>query len=614
MKLIWKLSILPLCILACLGLTSYVVFDASFTSMRDLYVRDIAEDRFAHITKNIEARAQESVRQASIFVRLPAVMQAYELALSGNIDDPYSPQSQMARELLRKELAPMLDNYRTETGKKLQLHFHLPNGLSLVRLWRDKNTRIKGEWVDISDDLTSYRATVMDVNRSGKVAVGIEPGSGGFAIRGVIPVKTPDGRQIGSAEVLQDFQTVLDAAMAEGKMYIALYAYKELLAFSVALQNPAQHPHKGNFVRITEANDDSIEAMITPELLAKGKNGTVFDTHGSVTLATFPINDYSGKQVGVLVCAVNAAGVSKFTAIVETAFAFMLAGMLIMPFIARLLGLRILVTGPLNAIKTIIQAIVENRVGLRAQVPDRRTDEIGELARWFNALTAKVGAMLEDLRGKEEALTTLTASLQQEAERRNATLQALKKSAQRFKELADRDPLTNLLNRRAFFSCAEMGMQSAYSLKQPCCVCLLDVDHFKRFNDTFGHQEGDRALQYVTRICKRMLCPADIMGRYGGEEFIIFLPAIGAKQGYAAVERIRQTIEEHPFSLEKGGTTQLTASFGLAVILPDETQNYAETLRLTIHRADAALYEAKAMGRNRISVAPLERENCYQPI
>lgn len=236
----------------------------------------------------------------------------------------------------------------------------------------------------------------------------------------------------------------------------------------------------------------------------------------------------------------------------------------------------------------------------------QRIDFLGEFSKSFNTMAEKLAVTIEELRQKEEALTALAISLQQEARRRSDALHELKKSEQRFKELAQRDPLTNLYNRRSFFAFAETGVQSAAALKEPCCVCLLDVDYFKRFNDTFGHLEGDRALQYVVQHSLSELHQPNIMGRYGGEEFIFFFSSVGKEQGYAEADRIRLAIERNTFPLENGGTASLTVSLGVAVILPDEqTEDYAKKLRLGIARADTALYEAKAQGRNRICLAPL---------
>ncbi len=325
MNITWKFLIPQMCVAAFLGVTGFILINSSFTNMREQYTKDFVEGRLQHIIEEIDASAQESVRQTSVFVRLPVVIQAYEIALGGNINDPYSPQSQTARELLRKELAPMLDSHREATGEKLRLHFHLPNGFSLARLWREKQANINGEWVDISDDLHSYRQMVIDVNKSGKAAIGIEPGSGGFAIRGVIPVRAPDGRLLGSAEVLQSFDSILEAITDSGRNFAILYANKDLLSLSMTMQNTAKYPRKDDFVRISEIMNGAIESLITPELLSRGKDGRVFENHGSMTLATLPIADYKGKQVGMIVCAVNTGHISTLADTAKVTLIFVLA-------------------------------------------------------------------------------------------------------------------------------------------------------------------------------------------------------------------------------------------------------------------------------------------------
>ncbi|MCL1875123.1 MAG: methyl-accepting chemotaxis protein [Synergistaceae bacterium] len=355
MKLIWKLSIPQIFIVICLSLISFVVINYSFVHISEQYIQGVAENHLKLISKNVEANALDAVTQASMFINMPVVAKAYEIALSGNINDQYSPQSQEARELLRKELTPMLDGHMEQTGKKLQLHFHLPNAFSLVRLWRDKQTRINGEWVDISDNLSSFRPTIMDVISTGKSVMGIELGSGGLAIRGVIPVKTPDGRQIGSAEVLKDFVSILNDSTEEGRNYVALYVNAELLRYTVELQDPEKYPLKGDFVRVIEVKDNYVDSLITQELLSKGKTGKAFETHGSIALAASPVADFKGDHVGVLVYAINNEEIYKFTSTTETILTLMLACIAFAPSIFLLLALRILVIRPLNTIVRLVK-------------------------------------------------------------------------------------------------------------------------------------------------------------------------------------------------------------------------------------------------------------------
>ena len=235
---------------------------------------------------------------------------------------------------------------------------------------------------------------------------------------------------------------------------------------------------------------------------------------------------------------------------------------------------------------------------------DHSVDFLGDLSISFNNMVLKLKTTVEALMQKEESLTVLAVSLQNEAKKRSELLQRLKKSEQKFKHLAQHDPLTDLLNRRSFFSFAEDALASAATLNEPCCVAMLDIDNFKLLNDKYGHIEGDLALQFVVNQSLAALRQTDIMGRYGGEEFIFLFTYTGEEHGYIAANRVRNAIEQQAFSFENGDRMYLTASIGFTVIMPDRaTTDYGQTLRLGITQADAALYQAKAQGKNRVCLA-----------
>jgi len=235
---------------------------------------------------------------------------------------------------------------------------------------------------------------------------------------------------------------------------------------------------------------------------------------------------------------------------------------------------------------------------------DQHIDFLGELGASFNHMALRLKQTTEALAQKEQALVELASSLKDEVKKRSEVLQELKKSEQRYKYLAQRDSLTGLLNRRFFFSSAIMGLESAFTLKKACCVCMLDVDNFKKFNDTYGHLEGDRALQYVTAHSLSALRQTDIMGRYGGEEFIFLLTNIDESFAYAAVDRIRQSIENNTFTLENGNPVSITASIGASIILPGgDIDNLSEKLRVGIAHADTSLYKAKSQGKNQVCLS-----------
>lgn len=238
----------------------------------------------------------------------------------------------------------------------------------------------------------------------------------------------------------------------------------------------------------------------------------------------------------------------------------------------------------------------------------QRMDFMGDFSSAFNNMVVQLETTIEALRQKEEALTNLAISLQEEVRRRSATLEQLKKSEAEFRYLAQHDSLTGALNRRSFFSLAHSKLEGSLALSHDCCVCLLDVDYFKAFNDTYGHVEGDRALKHIVEQSLSNLRQSDIMGRYGGEEFIFFFTSADLKQGKAAAERIRLSIERTALVLQNGKPVPLRASLGVAVILASWAQEYdsRHLLDNAVTRADAALYEAKRQGRNQVVIAPIQ--------
>jgi diguanylate cyclase (GGDEF)-like protein len=234
----------------------------------------------------------------------------------------------------------------------------------------------------------------------------------------------------------------------------------------------------------------------------------------------------------------------------------------------------------------------------------QRVDFMGEFSISFNSMVEQLETTLTNLKNTEMVLTELTNSLKAEVEMRSAAVDALKQSEARFKYLADHDPLTGAMNRRSFLLVAEAGMETALHKGVPCCLALLDVDYFKRFNDFYGHVDGDAALKHVVKVAQSSLRQSDSMGRYGGEEFIFFFADADLDRGVAAAERIRQAIANAPVETSSGEAS-ITVSIGVSVILPEWKENREDFTRKIIAMADAALYIAKQQGRNRVCKAPV---------
>lgn len=167
--------------------------------------------------------------------------------------------------------------------------------------------------------------------------------------------------------------------------------------------------------------------------------------------------------------------------------------------------------------------------------------------------------------------------------------------------LATTDSLTGVLNRRQLMSRLGDEVLRASREKKHFCMIMIDIDHFKMVNDTLGHTTGDSVLIEITDRIKAELRPYDIIGRYGGEEFLIGIPGANTETGRKVAERIRASICKKPFH---AGNKELdiTASLGITSAIP--TGNKKDLIHLPedmIERADSALYRAKNAGRNRVA-------------
>lgn len=170
---------------------------------------------------------------------------------------------------------------------------------------------------------------------------------------------------------------------------------------------------------------------------------------------------------------------------------------------------------------------------------------------------------------------------------------ALEEANRQLQDLATTDGLTGLKNHRAFHESLIEQFAQAQRSGQPFSLMLLDLDHFKEYNDAFGHPAGDVILSMFADNLKGSVRAGDVAARHGGEEFAAILPATDAAHAQVLAERLRRTIEEAPWPLRP-----VTASFGVAAFHPGMTDHH----RLVV-AADDALYRAKAQGRNRVCVS-----------
>jgi diguanylate cyclase (GGDEF)-like protein len=165
------------------------------------------------------------------------------------------------------------------------------------------------------------------------------------------------------------------------------------------------------------------------------------------------------------------------------------------------------------------------------------------------------------------------------------------------KRLATTDPLTGTLNRRHYMELMSREQRRAERYNAVFSVLMIDIDHFKRVNDTHGHQIGDQAIQAMSCACQKALRPTDLLARYGGEEFIITLTHTDQPGAAKVAERLREAVSEIELQTEQG-VLKFTISIGVCTFFK------RSLLEEIIGRADQALYQAKTSGRNRVCLAP----------
>lgn len=246
-------------------------------------------------------------------------------------------------------------------------------------------------------------------------------------------------------------------------------------------------------------------------------------------------------------------------------------------------------------------------------------ERIGEMSESTGGYRKKIERYTEILSGTED-LPTLNQVLQdiladtrslhldmvrshdelvaarQQVEAAEARIKQLEAELNEVSELVYQDYLTGTLNRRGMEDAFEREIARSERHGIPLSVALLDVDHFKRLNDTYGHEAGDQALVHLAKVVKEILRPTDTVARYGGEEFVIILPDTTAEDAVKIMTRLQRELTKR-FFLHENQRILITFSAGVAQRQPGES---AESM---IARADAALYRAKQTGRNRVLMA-----------
>jgi two-component system, cell cycle response regulator len=249
------------------------------------------------------------------------------------------------------------------------------------------------------------------------------------------------------------------------------------------------------------------------------------------------------------------------------------------------------------------------KLSLSEQVLPEMLEETGtavqEAAQMLDVEIGKQPSYSEIMQKASEGLYNLNLSYQNLADKLESSLNEQRRMAEELQQLnrelekrATTDELTGLPNRRAFDAGLVTELERGRRLGKPVALLMIDVDHFKKFNDTWGHQAGDAVLRQIGGQLAANARSCDLAARYGGEEFAVILPHTDGAGAFVAAERIRKAIEKTSVKFNES-TLQVTASIGIGVV-EDASAKRADIM--LIREADDALYNAKEAGRNRVQI------------
>ena len=297
----------------------------------------------------------------------------------------------------------------------------------------------------------------------------------------------------------------------------------------------------------------------------------------------------NGEVVGALSTAISTASTlqrlesQKYHLVArEAAIIFLIA-------IAEFVALSFLIIRPVRLMSEALRRGGSDEGKVIGELPVISNDEFGGLARQFNILGGRLNEANSRLRSKIESADEQLRATNSELLRKSEELQ---KMNEEFERLSITDPLTELFNRRYFESIIEAKVAASVRYGTPNSLLLIDVDHFKNINDTYGHSAGDLVLQEIARRLKARMRTSDILCRVGGEEFIVF-----CEDALAIAEKLRATIREKAFEV---GEKMLNVSVSVGVATIPDTAGTVTAK--DFHRcADIALYQSKGAGRNCIT-------------
>ena len=375
----------------------------------------------------------------------------------------------------------------------------------------------------------------------------------------------------GNDESLQRLVEAALAGDAQMKGAVLIDGDGTLRAQAGVLSGPPSLPPSLPPEGATRATDDSLLVVVPVRLQPLPLNDLLNEPPSGTSQAALP------QVIGFAIVELSLAALKaqQFDLLVWT-LAITALGLLSAGLVSVVIAAS--VTRPIEHISSVVTGIAQGQY--TARVDAERAGVLAALGSNINRMAEQVAVTQENLRQQVEEATEELRRQRDAAERAART-----------------DSLTGVASRGAFTETAEAEIQRALRYRQPLCMVLIDLDHFKTVNDTHGHASGDAVLASFARTIFREVREVDVIGRLGGEEFAVLLPNISAGEAVQVAERMRYAVEKSELRVN-GQPLHYTASFGVAEFDPREL-----SLSSLLSRADSALYDAKRRGRNRVELA-----------
>ena len=310
---------------------------------------------------------------------------------------------------------------------------------------------------------------------------------------------------------------------------------------------------------------------------------------GPELIVTMPA--VSGLRWGTLIAVFDLRPLEERTAFIRSAVAGASIALTLVIWAMLYFGLTRLVSRPVGLLARAAEGIQEGRLDTRVHIDSR--DELGQLAQAFNDMAAQLEADTATLEARIAAGASQVRAKNRELESVNGRLRAAVDDLAR---LATTDELTGLANRRKLGEMLDSEVRRGRRAAHPFTLLMVDVDHFKHYNDAHGHAAGDQALRQLATCLSSALRSTDIVARYGGEEFVVLLLDTEHSAGVTAAEKVRAAVAAAAFP---GGEQQPLGRVTVSVGLAHHPTHAADPVAL-LEKADRALYAAKAAGRNRV--------------